>query len=221
MTTPAPDAPLRLKLIVGSTRAERTSDPVVRWALPLVQAHPAFTTEVLDLRDWPLPFFQEGPKTIGDPRAPSYSDPLVKRWNQTIVDGDAFVMVTPEYNHGPPAVLKNAIDSVFFSFGFRHKSVGFIGYSAGIAAGVRAVEQLNTVMLETEAVPVRTQVLIPNVAAAFDPAGKPVNPVTGFGLQIMLDDLAWLGRALRTARAQGEPPPPTARLRAAMSAPRT
>ena len=96
-----------------------TSHP---WIVGRAEAHPAFDVEVLDLRDWPLPFFAENFQTIGDPRDPTYSHPIVKRWNQRIASGDVYLFVTPEYNHSMPAVLKNAIDSVFASFGFRNKA---------------------------------------------------------------------------------------------------
>ena len=208
---------LKLQVIVGSTRPDRNADSVLRWAVPKITAHPAFQTEVLDLREWPLPMFQETAATVGDPRNPAYSDPAVKRWNLKVKEADAYVLVTPEYNHSVPAVLKNAIDSVFFSFGFRHKPVAFIGYSMGVAAGVRAVEHLNQIMLETEAVPVRTQTLVPTVGNAFGPEGKPLHPMLDPTLTIMLDDLAWLAKALKAARTEGEPLPPNARLRAAMA----
>jgi hypothetical protein len=70
---------LNLKIIIGSTRPGRVADHVMRWITGLAKQHPAFTVEVLDLRDWPLPFFAETVQTVGDPRDPSYSDPLVKR----------------------------------------------------------------------------------------------------------------------------------------------
>lgn len=209
---------LKLKLIVGSTRAGRNADKVLQWAVPVIKQHQAFELEVLDLRDWALPFFQETHETLGDPKAPTYSMPVVKEWNQRIGTGDAFLMLTPEYNHGYPAVLKNAIDSVFFSFGFRNKPVAFIGYSIGVAAGVRAIEQLNQVMIEAEASPIRTPLLIPQVMGAFGPNGAPTNPITAMTMGIMLDDLAWAGQALKAARTQGQLPPATARLRAAMAA---
>ena len=208
---------LKLQLIVGSTREGRNSDPVTKWLVPVAQAHPAFETEVLDLREWKLPMFQETFATLGNPADPTYSDPLVKKWNQKIKEADAFLMITPEYNHSVPAVLKNAIDTVFASYGFRHKPVAFAAYSMGIAGGVRAAEHLNQIMIETEAVPVRTQTLVPMVSSAFDAEGKPVNPALSAGLNIVLEDLAWLGRALKTARAEGEPLPPTVRLRMAMT----
>jgi NAD(P)H-dependent FMN reductase len=208
---------LKLQVIIGSTRQGRQADAVVRWALPVARSLGHFEIETLDLRDWPLPFFQETLASLGDPRNPTYSDPLVKRWNEKIKEGDAFLIVTAEYNHGPPGVLKNAIDSVFVSFGFRHKPVAFIGYSGGVGAGVRAVEHLNQIMLEAEAVPVRTQTLVPFVTNAFDAEGKPTNPALEVGYTVMLEDLAWLAKPLKAARAEGEPPPPTLRIRAAMA----
>lgn len=197
---------LKLQVLIGSTREGRNADLVVRWLLPLVQAHGAFEVEVLDLREWKLPMFQETIATVGDFANPTYSNPVVKRWNNKIKEADAYLIITPEYNHGVPAVLKNAIDSVFFSFGFRQKPVAFAGYSMGVAAGVRSVEQLNQIMLETEAVPIRTQILVPFVNNAFDGEGKPVAPVINISVPVVLDDLAWMAKALKAARAEGQLP---------------
>ncbi len=168
--------------------------------------------ELLDLREWKLPLFQETLETVGDRANPTYSDPVVKLWNSKIKEADAYMMVTPEYNHGVPAVLKNAIDSVFVSYGFRQKPVAFVGYSMGVGAGVRAVEHLNQIMLETEAVPIRTQILVPFINNAFDGEGKPIAPVLNIGLPVVLDDLAWMAKALKAARAEGQLPPATARM---------
>ena len=204
---------LKVQIIVGITREGRNSDRVVEWILPM--ARRAFEVEVIDLRDWPLPFFQEVVANMGELNNPTYSDPLVQRWNAKIKEADAYLMVTPEYNHGIPAVLKNAIDTVFFSFGFRRKPVAFVGYSLGLTAAVRAVEQLNQVMLETEAVPVRTQTLVPFVNNAFDASGQPVAPVMNVTLDAMLEDLSWLASALKTARIAGDTVPSAFRIRAA------
>jgi NAD(P)H-dependent FMN reductase len=84
----------------------------------------------------------------------------LKRWNDKIKEADAFIIVTPEYNQSIPGVLKNAIDSVFFSFRFRQKPVAFVAYSLGFTAGARAVEHLTQIMVKTEALPVRTPTLI-------------------------------------------------------------
>jgi NAD(P)H-dependent FMN reductase len=207
---------LKLQIIVGSTREGRNADRVLAWAIPAARANGAFDVEVLDLRDWPLPFFQEVVAKMGDLKNPAYSDPIVKRWNDKIMEADAYLIVTPEYNHSIPAVLKNAIDSVFFSFRFRHKPVAFVGYSLGATAGVRAVDHLHEIMLETDAVPIRTPALVPFVDHAFDAEGKPSNAVLGATLTVMLEDLAWMGTVLQSARAAGGPLPSAVRIRAAM-----
>lgn len=206
---------LKLQVIIGSTREGRNSDAVCRWFLPIARAHGAFEVEVLDLRDWPLPFFEETIATVGDFANPTYSDPLVKRWNDKIKEADAYLIVTPEYNHSIPAVLKNAIDTVFFSYSFRQKPVAFVGYSLGFTAAARAVEHLTQIMVETEAVPVRTPTLVPLVTAAFDEKGQPTSPGQPVTLNAMLDDLAWLGKALKTARSEGQLLPAALRIRAA------
>ncbi|HLW23914.1 MAG TPA: NAD(P)H-dependent oxidoreductase [Steroidobacteraceae bacterium] len=206
---------LNLQIIIGSTRSGRNADPVCHWFEPITRSHGAFAVETVDLREWPLPHFQETIETVGDFANPTYSDPLVKRWDDKIKEADAYIIVTPEYNHSVPAVLKNAIDTVFFSYGFRHKPVAFVAYSLGVSAGVRAVEHLNQIMLEAEANPIRTQTLIPFVASAFGADGRPVTPALNVGLTVMLDDLAWMGSALKVARAAGAPPPAALRIRAA------
>ena len=206
---------MRLQIIVGSTREGRNADAVCRWLLPISQAHGAFEIETLDLRDWPLPFFQETIATVGDFSNPTYSDPLVKRWNDKLGEADGYIIVTPEYNHSIPAVLKNAIDTVFFSFRFRQKPVGFVAYSLGYTAGARAVEHLCQIMVETEAVPVRTPTPIPFIGSAFDKDGNPTNNAVNASLTVMLNDLAWLGKALKDARKGGQLEPSALRIRAA------
>ncbi|MBB3214534.1 NAD(P)H-dependent FMN reductase [Herbaspirillum sp. Sphag1AN] len=204
----------KLQIIVGSTREGRNAEAVCRWLLPVAQSHDAFDVEVLDLRDWPLPFFQETIASVGDFSNPTYSTPIVKQWNEKIRQADAYLIITPEYNRSIPAVLKNAIDSVFFSFNFRRKPVAFVGYSLGPTAAARAVEHLIQVMTEAEAVPVRTSTLIPLVTTAFDAQGRSTNPILDVQLEVMLDDLEWLTRALQLARAEPQLPPAALRIRA-------
>ena len=188
----------KLQVILGSTRPTRAADRVAPWVVDRAESHGAFEVELLDLRDWPLPFFRS--------------------WNRKIAAGDAYLIVTAEYNHSVPGQLKNAIDSVFASFGFRNKPVAFVGYSGGIAAGTRAVEHLALIFIEAEAVPLRNTVLIPFVAEAFDEAGKPKNAASDIALGITLDDLSWFSNALGRARAEGELAPGTLRARAAAAA---
>jgi NAD(P)H-dependent FMN reductase len=208
----------RLLIIIGSTRPTRAADLVVPWLVAAARAHEAFEVDVADLRDWPLPIFAEHPGTIGDFNDPTYSEPVVKAWNNKVKESDAFIVLTPEYNHSIPGGLKNAIDSVWLSFGFRNKPVAAVGYSGGIGAAIRAVEHLAHVFIEAEAVPLRNSVLLPFVRDAFDESGEPVNPTTKASLGIMLDDLAWWSAALEKARAAGELAPGSFRLRAALAA---
>jgi len=208
----------KLQIIIGSTRPSRAADRVAPWVVDRARAHGGFDVEVLDLRDWPLPMFQEHFGTIGDFQDPTYSDPIVKRWNQKIKEADAFLIVTPEYNHSIPGVLKNAIDSVFVSFAFRNKPLAAVGYSGGIAGGVRAIEHLAQIAVEAELVPMRMSVIIPQVTEAFDVNGKPINPLTDISLKITLDDLAWWAATLQRARADGELQPAAFRIQAAAAA---
>jgi NAD(P)H-dependent FMN reductase len=194
----------KLQVIVGTTRPTRAADRVLPWVVERAKGHGVFEVEVLDLRDGRLPFFQEHVGTIGDFSDPTYSGPVVRSWNRKVAEGDAFLIVSAEYNHSVPGELKNAIDSVWVSFGFRNKPIGFVGYSGGIAGGARAVEHLALIAIEGEAVPLRSSVLIPFVTDAFDEDDKPKNPVTDIALGITLDDLAWFSNALGRARAGGE-----------------
>jgi NAD(P)H-dependent FMN reductase len=110
---------------------------------------------------------------------------------------------------------------VWFSNAFRNKPVAAVGYSAGIGAGIRAIEHLAHIMIEAEAVPLRSTVVIPAVGEAFDAAGQPVNPVTRVSLDVLLDDLAWWSAALERARSAGELAPGKFRARAAILAAET
>jgi NAD(P)H-dependent FMN reductase len=131
---------------------------------------------------------------------------VVRRWNEEVAAGDAYLFVTPEYNHSVPGVLKNAIDNVIASQAFRNKPAGFVGYSGGMVGGARAVEHLAAIAIEAEMAPLRNAVLLARVGRAFDGDGRPVDAATEFALTVLLDDLAWWGGALSRARRAGELP---------------
>jgi NAD(P)H-dependent FMN reductase len=209
---------MKLQIIVGSTRPARAADKVVPWVVNRAALHDAFETEVIDLRDWQLPMFGEHMGSIGDPRDPSYSDQIVRQWNRKIAEGDAYLVITPEYNHSVPGELKNAIDSVFVSFAFRNKPMAMVGYSSGIGGAIRAIEHLNQIAVEVEAVPLRSTVVLPFVDKAFTSDGEPADQATEVSLQILLDDLAWWAAALRDARVAGELLPGKIRARMAAAA---
>lgn len=222
MTVPhraPPGVAHRVHVVVGSTRPGRAADHVVPWVLRRVGEHDRFEPELVDLRDWPLPIFQETAATIGDIDDPTYSEPIVRAWNKKIAEADAVVFVTTEYNHSVPAVLKNAIDSVFVSFALRNKPAAFVGYSGGAVGAARAVEHLAHIVIEAEMAPLRNTVLVGGVGQAFDD-DRPRDPMTDAAMTIMLDDLAWWADVLTPARAAGQLPPGSFRMRAARAAQR-
>jgi NAD(P)H-dependent FMN reductase len=208
----------KLHVIIGSTRPGRAADLVAPWVIDRTRNHGGFDVEVLDLRDWALPMFAETFETVGDFNNPTYSSPVVRSWNHKIAEADAFLVITPEYNHSVPAVLKNAIDSVFVSFAFRNKPVAAVGYSGGISGGVRAIEHLAQIAVEAEMVPLRTMTILAQVFEAFTADGQPVNPVADISLRTALDDLKWWSDVLRSARANGQLPPAAFRIQAAAAA---
>jgi len=117
-----------------------------------------------------------------------------------------------------PAVLKNAIDSVFVTFGFRNKPFGCVAYSGAITGGTRAVDHLAHIGVEAEMVALRNNLLFPRVGDAFDEAGEPKDPMSNLAMSIFLDDLVWWGDALKVARNQSVLPPAFFRQMAAQAA---
>jgi NAD(P)H-dependent FMN reductase len=158
-----------LQIILGSSRQGRFGDKVAGWFLEHAHQLDGAEVELLDLREWQLPL-------VDSPVPPAMqesSDPRVEAWAQAVARADGYVLVTPEYNHGYPAVLKNALDLVYRPW--RFKPIGFVGYG-GPGAGIRAVEQLRQVVVELDMVPMRQQVAIGNVYRAFAEDGRLRDP---------------------------------------------
>jgi NAD(P)H-dependent FMN reductase len=197
---------LSLKIIVGSTRPERAADLILPWVRRHADASNSFDVETLDLREWRLPMFAETFQTLGDPNDPTYSQSVVQEWNTTIAASDAVLFITPEYNHSIPAALKNAIDTVLFSFALRNKPAAFVGYSMGAVGGARAVEHLAHVAIEAEMVPLRNSVLVPHVRSAFTADGEIANPAASTALTVLFQDLEWWAQVLHHARSSSLPP---------------
>lgn len=183
---------IKVAIIMGSTRPGRKSEAVARWVLELAQKRTDAEFELVDLKDFNLPLFDE-------PMPPSrqqYQHEHTKVWSAKIDSFDAYVFVTPEYNHGPPGVLKNAIDFLFREW--NHKSAGFVAY--GGVGGARAVEQLRLVMGELLVADVRAQVAL-SLRADFENFAvfKPGAHQEG-ALKDMLDQVIAWGGALKTLR---------------------
>src|SRR3989344_5113159 len=145
---------LKVKIILGSTRPARFSEHAGGWILEQAKKIAGIETEILDLRDYAMPFFNEA--VTPSAKKEDYADEAVQRWTKKIKEADGFIIVAPEYNHGYTAVLKNALDYV--STEWNNKPVGFVAY--GSAGGARAVEQLRAVAIELQMAPVRNAVHI-------------------------------------------------------------
>ena len=190
--------PVRIALIVGSTRPNRFAEIPARWVEAGVASHSAIALKTLDLRDWPLPFLEEPmpPTATGG----VFSNPVAERWRHTLGEFDGFIAVTPEYNHGPAAVLKNAFDSALNEW--REKPIGFVGY--GGVGGARAIEQLRLNAIELQMAPIRHAVHIglePFLGVLTQGKALDDYPFLVSARTAMFDQLMWWARALATARA--------------------
>jgi NAD(P)H-dependent FMN reductase len=184
-----------ISVIVGSTRLGRFSEKPI---LPHLQKRGGTEARLLDLRDFPMPFFDQPVPPAMPGRAP-YENEAVKRWTAAIATSDGFVFVTPEYNYGPSAVLKNAIDWVYPEW--NRKAAAFVSY--GGAMGARSVQQLRETMIEVQVAPVRSSVLIPVATLWAHFQGGDVDKglaELAAQAQTMVDDLLWWTAALKTAR---------------------
>jgi NAD(P)H-dependent FMN reductase len=142
-------ADLKIAVILGSTREPRNGAAVADWVVEKAAGREAADYELVDLRDYPMPFFDA-------PASPAYvppTNPEVQRFAAKIAEFDGYVFVTPEYNHSFSAVLKNALDSIYHEF--NNKAAAFASY--GSFQGARAVEQLRLVTSELQLAHVRQQ----------------------------------------------------------------
>src|ERR1700716_3464766 len=138
-----------ISVVVGSTREGRVSEKPAKWILDHLRKREGVEARLLDLRDFPMPFFDQ-PATPATPGRPPYKNEVVQKWTDAIAQSDGFVFVTPEYNYGPSAVLKNAIDWVYPEW--NRKAVGFVSY--GSAMGARSVQQLRQTAIELSVIKV-------------------------------------------------------------------
>jgi NAD(P)H-dependent FMN reductase len=196
VTTVSTELP-HVQLILGSTRQGRFGEKVAAWMIDRLGRRDDIEVELVDLRDYPMPFYeQERPPAYGDR---DYPDEVVP-WAEKVAAADGYFLVTPEYNHGYPAVLKNALDQVFPEF--NRKPVAFAGY--GNSGGARAIEQLRLVAVELEMAPLRHAIhilpalMVPAMRA--DPFDIELFESLDGKLELAAANLAWWSKALATAR---------------------
>jgi len=183
---------IKIAIILGSTRPGRNGEAVAKWVYEVAKKRSDAEFELVDIKDFNLPLLDEpAPPIMGQ-----YSKPHTKRWAAKIAAFDAYVFVTPEYNHGTSGALKNAIDFLFAEW--NNKAAGFVSY--GGASGARAVEQLRLNLAEVRMATVRNQVLFSMYTdfenfSVFKPESRKEESVN-----TMLDELIAWGGALKTLR---------------------
>lgn len=185
----------RIGIIIGSTREGRFGDKPAAWIHALARQRNDLQFELIDLRNHPLPFFEEALSLAWAPA----KNPAAQAWAAKMASLDGFIAVTPEYNHGPSAVLKNALDYAYTEF--NRKPIAFVGYG-GVGAA-RAIEQLRQNAVELQMAPIRNAVHIGMMefmgilqqGKGFDDYPHLAQSATG-----LLDDLAWWATALKAAR---------------------
>jgi NAD(P)H-dependent FMN reductase len=189
---------IAISVIVGSIRQGRFSERPARWIHQRLQQRGGVDARLLDLREFPLPFFDH-PLPPAMPGRAAYEDESVKRWTAEIARSDGFVLVTPEYNFGPAAVLKNAIDWVYPEW--NRKAAAFVSY--GSAMGVRSVQQLRETAIELQLAPIRSSVHIPPATLWAHFQGGDVEAGLADltdAADKMIEDLLWWSTALKNAR---------------------
>jgi NAD(P)H-dependent FMN reductase len=190
---------LTIGVLIGSTRDGRFSVYPAQWIIELGSTHERLAFELVDLRNYKLPFLTDSvnPSKMNG----IYPDAEVMRFAECIKKFDGYIIVTPEYNHAYPAVLKNAIDHIKSEWA--RKPVAFISY--GTVGGARAVEQLRQVMIDFETVPLKNalHIIAPWMLRETDgslKAGALDSYVkSGEG---MLDQLSWWTQTLKQGRAE-------------------
>jgi NAD(P)H-dependent FMN reductase len=192
---------IKIAIIIGSIREGRFADKPARWITGEAKKLEGVEVEVIDLKDHPVPQFASAdyPSQVKDG---NYGNDMINAFAKRIGSADAFIMVTPEYNHGYSGALKDAIDSVYLEW--NNKPVAFVAY--GSVGGARAVEQLRQVAVEIQMAPIRAAVHLPGDvfmgvmkepdaskhAALFAPVEQKATD--------MLAQLMWWAKALKTAR---------------------
>ena len=185
---------IQLKIIIGSTRADRKGPSIASWVLEQVKQQAEFEVELLDLAEINLPFLDEP----NHPRLKKYQHEHTKRWSRIIESSDAFIFVTPEYNYGFPASLKNAIDFLYHEWSY--KPVAFVSYG-GLAAGTRSVQMLKQVVTSLRMVPLVEAVNIPFFGKLIDEKGtfSPTDHIV-HSSELLLTELLFWAQGLKSMR---------------------
>lgn len=187
----------KIAIIMSTTRETRFADKPARWIYDAVSVRDDLEAELVDLRDFPLPFFDEVASNLW---APTENEVGV-RWQQKLAEFDGYIFVVAEYNWSIPAVLKNALDYAYNEW--NKKPAAYVGY--GSVGAARAVQELRLINVELQMVPLHKGVHIQggDFFAVWQ-GGQSLDALTHLqpGVEAMLDELAWWSGALQAAREQ-------------------
>lgn len=195
---------MKLAVIIGSTRPNRMTPRQAKWTINAAESMDGVDTELIDIKNYPMPFFDE-------PKSPRYNpdreiDPIGKKWLKKLEQFDAYVFITPEYNHSIPGVLKNALDYVTWEI--QRKPVSVVSH--GAAGGARAATDLKEIISESKAVPLPsyTPLTMVGMSNLIDEDGElteegqvKADYLNG-ALSDMLSELKWYSDALSAARTK-------------------
>lgn len=187
---------MKIAVILGSVRKIRRGERVAKWLMPQLSKIEGAKFELLDLRDYSLPFYSED--NSPDSLENGYTNEVAKKWAAKIGEADGFIIIHSEYNHGPAAVLKNALDWVYNEW--VKKPVAFVSYAPGIGAGIRATEQLRENAIELQMAPMREAVHISHVLDTIDEQGNLLKGHYNERVVEVVKELLWWAEALKTAR---------------------
>jgi NAD(P)H-dependent FMN reductase len=185
----------RIGIVIASTREGRFGEKPAHWIHEIAKQRSDLVFDLIDLRDYPLPFFNE-PRS---PRLGPVNNEAARLWAGKLATLDGLIVVTPEYNHGPSAVLKNALDYAYTEF--VRKPIGFVGYGGTGAA--RAIEQLRLIAIALQMAPVAHAVHLGMAESlGIMQHGKTFEdfPHLAQAANSLLDEMSWWTKALKSAR---------------------
>ena len=189
---------LNIPVILGSVREGRKSEAPAKYFVEKIRAA-GYETQLVDFKAMPLPFYNAPTVPVVYFKS-RYPDANTQKWSEIARAADAFIIVSPEYNHGYPAVLKNAMDWGYLEF--EKKPFGLVGVSNGPTGGARMMENLRPVIENFGAVAMRETVLVGPVQNYFDDSGKMINAELDKKIEGLLKSLVWWAEALKMAREQ-------------------
>lgn len=187
---------MKVGVIVGSTREGRLGERVAKWVVGEAEKQEGWEVELLDLKELNLPLYHEALQPAELQK--NYPDEAVKSWSQKIEQKEAFIFITPEYNHGLPASLKNAIDWLYPEW--NDKAAALVSYSNGNGGGIRALEQLRQTLAHVGVATVQQETTIARAQDHFSPKGEPTTDSFNGALSRQMTQLDKWGRALSTIR---------------------